>query len=184
MNTTPLKKEYEELTPYEKQVIIFGLKCVGSELSKILIFSIIFSHLGFFFEFLIALSFMMLYRTTSGGLHFHSYIICFCVSFLFLFLSINLAVHLPVPYSLRILIAIFCCFAGYALSPVQAPSRPPLEASLKKRGKKRVFLLLCLFLLFSIISSHTVYANIGFYVTVIHILQLLVAYIYVPYRKP
>ena len=85
MNTTPLKKENEELTPYEKQVIIFGLKCVGSELSKILIFSIIFSHLGFFFEFLIALSFMMLYRTTSGGLHFHSYIICFCVSSSFSF---------------------------------------------------------------------------------------------------
>ncbi|MBP3621225.1 MAG: accessory gene regulator B family protein, partial [Lachnospiraceae bacterium] len=85
MKDATCQTEKVEMTPYQKKMMIFFFKCIGSELSKTAIFFVIFSLMGLASEFWAALFFMMLYRTSSGGLHCKSYLSCLALSFLILF---------------------------------------------------------------------------------------------------
>lgn len=175
--------ENKELTPYQKKMLIFFFKCIGSELSKTAIFLIIFTFLGLTSEFWAALFFMMLYRTSSGGLHCKSYLSCLTMSFFILFSGIMLGTRISV--ELKIIIPSTLIMAAIAcyLSPVQAPTRPPLEEHLVRRAKRRTFISIMIFLITACFFPKTAYAGIGFWFLILHDIQLCAAYLLRRYKK-
>lgn len=175
MNGAVAREEKRELTAYEKKLLVFFLKCIGSELSKIIIFSIIYYLLGLSLEFLAALFFLMLYRTSSGGLHCHSYLSCLCVSFIILSSGIALGVYVHLPIAIVVVTTPVMAVFGYLLSPVQAKTRPPLEERLVLRAKRRTFFSIMFYLVLLFVFSLNLYTNIGFWLLVLHIVQLYIA---------
>ena len=163
------------MTPYQKKMMIFFFKCIGSELSKTAIFFFIFSLMGLASEFWSALFFMMLYRTSSGGLHCKSYLSCLALSFLILFSGVMLGIYVPVSLLIIVPATLIMAVIAYYLSPVQAPTRPPLEERLVKRAKKRTFISIMIFLVLALIFPKSVYIGIGFWLLVLHDVQLYIA---------
>lgn len=157
-------------------MLIFFLKCMASEFSKIFIFSIVFYILGLSREFCVALFFMMLYRTSSGGLHCKTYLSCLSLSFLILLSGILLGIYIHMDFLIKIPLTIIMAIVGYLLSPVQAPTRPPLEKRLVRRAKRRTFISIMIFLCLLCIFTTYRYTNIGFWLLVLHDLQLIIAY--------
>lgn len=164
-----------KLTNYEKRVIIFFLKGIASELSKIIIFSILFYFLNLSYEFFVALFFLMLYRTSSGGLHCRTYIGCFFVSFLILSSGILLGITIFIPFYVMIIISLLMTVFGYILSPVQAKTRPPLESDMKKKAKQKTVYSITLYVILLCLFPTSTCTNIGFWLLVLHIGQLYIA---------
>lgn len=183
MDNSSKKTEKTDITPYQKQMMIFFFKCIASELSKTIIFLIVFSLWGLTKEFWAALFFMMLYRTSSGGLHCKSYFSCLALSFLILFLAITMGVHLPISLWFLLPSTLIMAIFAYHFSPVQAPTRPPLAHHLVKRAKKRTFISIMIFLVLAIFFPKSVYIGIGFWLLVLHDVQLYIANIIRRCRK-
>ena len=176
MRDTAYKTEKRELTAYEKKMLIFFLKCMASEFSKTFIFSIVFSILGLSREFWAALFFMMLYRTSSGGLHCKTYLSCLSLSFLILLSGILLGIYIHINPAFKIPMTLAMAAVGYFLSPVQAPTRPPLEDRLVMRARQRTFMAIMVFFVLLCITPTRRYTNIGFWLLVLHDVQLIIAY--------
>ena len=175
MNNVMTTEEKRELTPYEKKLLIFFLKCIASELSKIVIFSIIFSILGLTKEFISALFFLMIFRTSSGGIHCHSYLGCLCVSFLILSSGMALGMFVYLPISIMIILTITIKNIIYRLAPVQSKTRPPLEERLVLKAKRRSSMSVVLYLILLVVCGLNTFTNIGFWLLVLHIVQLYIA---------
>lgn len=175
MKDATCQTEKVEMTPYQKKMMIFFFKCIGSELSKTAIFFVIFFLIGLASEFWAALFFMMLYRTSSGGLHCKSYLSCLALSFLILFSGVMLGIYVPVGLLIIVPATLIMAVIAYYLSPVQAPTRPPLEERLVKRAKKRTFISIMIFLVLALIFPKSVYIGIGFWLLVLHDVQLYIA---------
>lgn len=183
MKDTTIKAEKVEMTPYQKKMMIFFFKCIASELSKTLIFFLIFYALGLAGRFWEALFFMMLYRTSSGGLHCKSYLSCLALSFVIIFSGVFLGIHIPVSIYVLIPVTLVLAIIAYTLSPVQAPTRPPLEERLVQRAKKRTFISIMIFLIIGCIFPDKPLTGIGFWLLVLHDVQLYIAYQIRRYRK-
>lgn len=175
MSTKSPSKEKTELTEYEKEVLIFFAKAFASEISKIIMFALIFNAVGLLPEFWSSLFFLMLYRTSSGGLHCKTYWGCFALSFSILLASILLGGNVFPPLWLIYVSSMMMCFVAYKLSPIQAATRPPLEEHLKLKAKKRTVFSIIIFLIILTIQHLNVYTNIGFWLLVLHIVQLIIA---------
>lgn len=166
----------EKELAYQKKLREYYIKAFVSEVSKIIIFLIIFLVLDLVKEYFIALLALMLLRNHGGGLHFKHYISCLAVSFLFLFLSIQLALtcqpgHLIISFSILI-----CAALGYVLVPVTSSNRPPATEQQKKHSKRNTLLIILTFFILICVCPLNLYVYIGFWTTVLHILQLIIAH--------
>lgn len=165
------------LNDYEKAVLKFFAIGFLSEFSKTAIFFVIFYSLGLHKEFLAALVFLLAFRIFSGGIHFKKYTHCLIASFLLLAGGIALGMNMFLPKLAGIIIAIGCSIPIYLMSPVQAKSRPQPTPEVIKSTKIRAMVMVYLFIAIYIASKSTIYVNIGFWLLVIHTVQLFVAYI-------
>ncbi len=176
MSDATCQAKKQELTPYEKKLMMFYVKAMISEISKTIIFAIIFYAMGLLREFGAALFFLLLYRTSSGGLHCKTYLGCLFLSFGFFFLGMLLGIYIWVPIYIIIPATLILAVSAYLLSPVQAPTRPPLEESLIKKAKQQTIIKISIFLILACLFSNNVYICIGFWLLVLHVLQLYIAY--------
>lgn len=161
---------------YEKELLHYFIKCISSELSKIVIFSFIFYQLHLLPEFGAALLFLLLFRSCSGGLHCKNYISCLFVSFCVLFAGIRLGQTVTLPKSILLISTVILELCTYRLSPVLSSQRPPATESIIKHAKQRT-LIISILLFFSLCFfqlNH--YLNIGFWLFAINTLQLFTAY--------
>lgn len=168
---------------YKKQLIKYLFQCIISEGSKILLFSVIFLKVGLIKEFCFALFLLILLRTNGGGLHFKHYISCFAVSFLVLSGSILLAIKFPFPNLASGITLVACIMLGYWCVPVVSANRPPANEVLIKKSKRNTVLVIFAYLILICIVPANRYTNIGVWIVVIHICQLLLAKILKRRRK-
>lgn len=160
---------------YKKQLVKYLFQCIASEGSKILLFSIIFLRLRLFSEFLFAMVLLILLRTNGGGLHFKHYASCFVVSFLVMFGSIVLGIKLPFSNFISGIILMASILLGYRYVPVISANRPPATEKLIHKSKRNTTLILVAYLILICIVPMNRYLNIGVWIIVIHICQLLLA---------
>lgn len=160
---------------YKKQLIKYLFQCIISEGSKILLFSIIFLRFGLLKEFLCSLILLTFLRTNGGGLHFKHYTSCLVVSFLVFLTSIVLGIKVSFSNPLAAILVLGCIRLGYWCVPVVSANRPPASEKLIKKSKRNTVLILLAFLILICIVPTNRYINIGVWIVVIHIGQLVLA---------
>lgn len=174
MNKRYHKREYTE---YEKKLRKYYRIGFISEFSKICIFFIIFTFLGLIPEYIIALLTLMSLRCTGGGLHFSHYVSCLVVSFAFLYSSIFLAIHL-IPSQFIICVSILLCvLIGYILVPITSSNRPPATTSQQRNSKRNTTIIILFYFILLCICPNATWSLICYWTVILHILQLIIAYI-------
>lgn len=169
------KNKINSLSSYEVKLIKYLFQCIASEGSKIILFFIFFWKMKLLPEFITALILLMLLRSNGGGIHCKHYLSCFMLSFSILYGSILLASNLQMkPIFLQCTILV-CAFAGYQLSPVVSSNRPEASEKLIQKCKRNTLIIILLFFILLCIIPNNLYMHIGFWIIVIHILQLALA---------
>ncbi|MGN1313455.1 MAG: accessory gene regulator B family protein [Lachnospiraceae bacterium] len=168
-------KERRELTEREKKLREYYWKCFIYEVSKMIIFLLLFMCLGLVGEYFIALLTLMFLRSNGGGLHFNHYITCLLVSFAFLYGSIFLAQNVIPPDYLLYTSIPLCMIAGYYLVPITSSNRPPATPEQVQRCKKKTTIILFCFFILICLCPHSTYLYVSYWTIVLHIMQLFAA---------
>ena len=115
-----IKQKYN-ISNYQAEQIIFVIKSLGSELSKMLIMGILCRNeiLLFLFQ----LIFMCFLRSFSGGFHFYSYWSCLLASVLYMSSLVFIFPNITLPLYMQIfLLSISFCIC-YLIGPVLSKYR-------------------------------------------------------------
>ncbi len=167
-----LKTQYQ-FTDYQIAQLAFTFKTIASELSKLLIMGIIFRNdLG---RYVWAVAVMLLLRTSTGGLHCKKYITCFLVSFSYMFLALMVMPFIEVNKIFQLVSLFLCMLCNYYIGPVTSKVHRPLNEGCIKRVKIQAFIIIFLYLTLTYIMPESPSIIAGFWVIVLHTLQLIVA---------
>lgn len=168
-----LLKKYYQFSDYQVAVLQFVGKTLASELSKLLIMGIIFhDRLDIYAA---AVTVMIFLRTATGGLHCRRYISCLSASFTYLFLAIIVLPMISVSKVFQLTILLLCMLCVYYVGPVTSTIHLPLKDSLVKRVKIQAFLFIFFFIVVTYIVPENPYITVGFWVIILHTLQLIAA---------
>lgn len=168
-----LKNTYE-LSNYQIAQIFFLYKTIFSEVSKILI-------MGFLFHgklplYIFALFVMIVLRSLMGGLHFYTYLNCLLASAIYLGLAIYVLPHIPIVLNLQIILLLFSILICNHIGPITSKYRPESCKRYFTQYKRlaTVFILLYTLILY-IMPRNNPYLCVGFWVIMLHSLQLIIA---------
>lgn len=166
-------KDTYQISNYQIAQIEFLFKTFLSEFSKIAIMGILFhKFLGLYF---FALCIMLYLRTSTGGLHFYTYFGCLAGSTLYMGLAVILFPHIVFSSYLKIsalLISILIC---YRIGPVVSKYRPDPSPQKIRQCKNITCTGIFIYALITYIIPENQYIIVGFWVIILHSLQLPVA---------
>lgn len=167
-----LKEQYQ-FSDYQIAQLQYTFKTVASELSKLLIMGLIFRYeLN---KYIFAVTIMLLLRTATGGLHCKKYISCFLVSFTYMFLSLAVLPYIPINKVFQLILLFICMLCNYYIGPVTSTVHRPLSQDCTKRVRLQAFIIIFLYLTLTYIIPENSYFACGFWVIILHTLQLVVA---------
>lgn len=167
-----LKKEYG-FSDYQIAQLKYLFKTITAEVSKLAIMAFIFRNkIGLYF---FAVTIMLLLRTATGGLHCKTYWGCFAVSLGYMFLSIEVLPLITVNKLLQLILLFVCMLLNYYIGPVTSSVRPPLREHVFKRVRIQAFLIIFFYLTLTYILPETPYITAGFWVVILHTVQLIAA---------
>jgi len=167
-----LKEQYE-FSDYQIAQLKYLFKTVTAEFSKLAIMAFIFrDKLGLYF---FAVTVMLLLRTSTGGLHCKTYLGCFAVSLGYMFLSIEILPLITVNKLLQMILLFACMLLNYYIGPVTSAVRRPLQERVIKRVRLQAFIIIFFYLTLTYILPETVYVTAGFWVVILHTVQLAAA---------
>lgn len=166
-------RENYHLSNYQIAQIIFLFKTIGSELSKILIMGILFhDRLPLYF---FALSIMIFVRSAMGGLHLYTYAGCLLTSILYLWLAIYMLPHIALMKYLQTAALLLCIVICNYIGPVTSKYRPDSCEKHFEQCKKFITLFIFFYALILYIIPENKYLTVGFWVIILHSLQLIAA---------
>lgn len=169
---THLKETYH-LTGYQAAQVIFLFKSLFSEFSKMLIMGILFhQHLP---EYFFALFVMLFLRCTTGGIHFYTYWGCLLMSISYVGSSILVLPWIPLVLPIKVAFLIGAMNTCFIIGPIASKYRP--EAPQKQITRFRILSsgFILLYTIVMTIFPQVAILNIGFWVIIMHSLQLIVA---------
>lgn len=167
-----LMKKYH-LGSYQIAQITFLLKSIGSELSKIVIMGILFH--GRFAAYLFALFIMACLRCTTGGLHFYTYAGCLAASILYLWTALYILPHIRVAGFISTVLLLACILACYSTGPVTSRYRTTFSSDRLKKCRSFACGFIFIFTLAMYIIPEKGCMTTGFWVIILHSLQLMAA---------
>ena len=160
-------------TRYEVKKIMYVIKTFSADTSKILILGIIFhKHIV---AYLVALTVLFLLRSFSGGIHNNTYWGCFLTSFTYFLLSIIILPQIAVSFPLKVLLMTACIILCEWIGPVTSKYRPPLSPAKISVCKSITISTIFAFIVITNIIPESPYTSIGFWVIILHTLQLMLA---------
>lgn len=165
--------ECNKYTRYQVKKIVYVVKTLSSDISKLLL-------MGIFFHkqlpaYIVALTFLFLLRSYSGGLHFNTYLGCFLTSLTYFILSILVLPTIQIDFVQKIILLTTCMIICDRIGPITSKHRPPLSQPkiLICRNITVCIIFLCIIIQYVIPGNP--YINIGFWVVILHTLQLFAA---------
>lgn len=165
------------LNDYDKSIINFYIRGTLSDLSKTFLLFLIFYFLNLHQELLCGVFFLMLFRVFSGGIHCSTYFSCFLLSFAVLSSGVFMGLNMFLSKGGMIPLCILCSIIIICLSPVMSSSRPKLTSRELIITKIKLSIILMGFALTIVFLDTNSYINIGFWILIIHTVQLAVAYV-------
>ena len=154
--------------------IIYAIKAIFSELSKLLIALLVALPLGYADEVLIATIVLLSIRCNSGGLHFSHYISCFLFTSAFYVMAIALSRY-PLSNGYLALGLLLSLGIFLITGPITSVMRPRLTAAEVKKFSHRVIILLLVYSGLLILLETLPYRELIYWVIVLQIFQLLCA---------
>jgi len=133
--TKHIKNNVSDLTELQLIKIEFGLECLLSEASKIILYALLFYFLSLVREFITALIFFSLIRAFAGGYHEETYWRCLITSLLFLGSCIFLGIFIDITIYAKIAIIIISIIIAYLFSPIDHPNKPIISMHRRKALK-------------------------------------------------
>lgn len=124
-----------DLTMEQGETIKFGLECILNEVSKTVIYLIIFSSLSLTVHFLIAMVFFCVPRLFAGGYHARTFLECFFVTFIIMSIGIFTGSQFGVPFAGRIFLLLTSISLAWVFAPVDHPNKPIISIARRKRFK-------------------------------------------------
>lgn len=167
-----LKEKYH-LSNYQIAQIMFLFKTLFSELSKMIIMGILFHNQLTLYLF--ALFIMLFLRCSTGGLHFYTYWGCLACSIIYVGLALMVLPHIKLPAYLKLLLSLICIFICNFVGPVVSKYRPTLSKELHTRGKNTTCIFIFVYSLILYIIPENKHLTVGFWIIILHSLQLIVA---------
>jgi len=173
--------ESKKYTRYQVQKMMYVIKTLSADISKIIILGIIFrNHFG---AFIAAMLVMLPLRSFSGGIHNNTYIGCFMTSLTYFTLSIMILPKFIIPFPMQILLLTACMMLCEWIGPVTSKYRPPLSAAKISICKSITTTTIFLFIFIANIIPASSITTVGFWVIILHTLQLIIAKWIVTARK-
>lgn len=167
-----LKRKYN-LSNYQIAQLDFLFKTLSSEVSKMVLMAIIFyKYLPLYF---LALFVMLILRCNTGGIHFYTYIGCFIASILFLLFGIILLPSITITLNIKILLLLLCIIVCYYVGPIPSKYRPAYSKQFIQKCKRNVSAFIFFFSVLLYIIPESQYLIIGFWIIILHTLQLVFA---------
>lgn len=167
-----LREQYQ-FSDFQIAQLQYTWKTFSSEFSKLLIMGLVFRNiLG---RYVFAVTVMLLLRTATGGLHCKKYISCFLVSFTYMFLSLTVLPFVPVNKVFQLILLFICMLCNYYIGPVTSAVHRPLSNDCIKRVKIQAFLVIFFYMVLAYIVPESPYITCGFWVIILHTLQLTTA---------
>lgn len=164
----------QKFSSIESERIIYGLKAILSEMSKLLIGVLISFPLGYADEIIVATVVLLSIRSNCGGLHFSHYVSCFFFTAFFYMSMIFLASY-PLNNSYLALGLVLSIGIFSLIGPITSIMRPRLDMSDVSRYSNRVISLLLIYSIPLILFETLPYRNLIYWVIVLQIFQLLCA---------
>lgn len=170
-------KEYMKakygLSNYQVAQLAFVFKTTSSELSKMVIMGIIFhNHLKLYFFLLIIMCFL---RTFSGGVHFSTYNKCLLGSTIYMGVIIFILAKITLSLHIRLILLTFCLIACYVIGPVLSQYRTHFPERQLYFCRNVTCFTIFLYTLIMYIIPENPYFMAGFWMIILHSLQLYVA---------
>ena len=154
--------------------IIYAIKAIFSELSKLLIALLVALPLGYADEVLIATIVLLSIRCNSGGLHFSHCRSCFLFTSAFYVMAIALSRY-PLSNGYLALGLLLSLGIFLITGPITSVMRPRLTAAEVKKFSHRVIILLLVYSSLLILLETLPYRELIYWVIVLQIFQLLCA---------
>lgn len=169
-------KDTYHLTGYQAAQVIFLFKSLFSEFSKMLIMGLLFHrHLP---EYFFALLVMLFLRCTTGGIHFYTYLGCLLMSVGYVALSILVLPLIPMAFSLKIGLLVWAMLTCLIIGPVASKYRPVAPEKQIKKFRILSAAFIWLYTVIMIIFPHVALLTVGFWVIIMHSIQLIAAKIF------
>lgn len=167
-----LRNTYD-LSSYQVAQIFFLFKTISAEISKMIIMAVLFhDKMGLY---LFALFIMVLIRSAMGGLHFYTYTRCLIASAFYLWLSVYLLPCITSTKYLQMIALLLCILICNYIGPVTSKYRPKECEKRFRQCKKFVTVFIFAYSLILYIMPESSYLSVGFWVIILHSLQLIVA---------
>lgn len=161
------------LSNYQVAQLQYLGKTLLSEASKIILMGILFhEHL---YLYIFAVVVMCLMRTSTGGLHCHTYLSCLAMSVGYLFTAIYLCPHIEVTKLVMLILLQICILINYFVGPVTSDCRPDIEGSLRTKSKLRSFIIIFIYFIATFIAPENAFITVGFWIILLHTIQLVIA---------
>lgn len=176
MKYEKILKERYGLSNYQLAQLRFVFKTLFSEISKFLIMLILFREKLPLFLCTVAL--LCLIRITSGGFHCNTYISCLIFSVSYMILCIYILPQLYFEKIVRFAFMVVCIFINYLFAPVSSAKHVPLSSSAQHKYKLLSTAILTFYLIIMLIIPDNQFFITGFWVIILHTVQLLMAVIH------
>ena len=135
-----------KLSDLEIKKIKFGLECFFGEITKLMMYVIIFSALSWTKYFLIATLFFCVPRAPAGGFHADTYWRCFFTTLGILTSIIILGSRVFLYWHIRLVIILIILLLIWIYAPVDHPNKPILSLERRKRLKNASLLITLIFI--------------------------------------
>ena len=162
-------QELYNFSDYQIAQLRFTFMTIFAELSKFLIFALIFrNQLPLY---LWAVLILQLTRSTSGGLHFNTYVSCFIASLIFLELGINILPQINLNKFVQMILLLLCIVCSYLIGPITSKKHLELTTRTKQKLNFQLFIRLFIYLLLLYVMPQNSYINTGFWIIILNTLQ-------------
>lgn len=166
-------KEKYQLSNYQMAQLSFVFKTYVGELSKMLIMGCIFHNQLKMYLFLLFL--MCLLRSFSGGIHFYTYKRCLLGSIIYMGTVIYLLSKIEPPMYLQLLGLLICIISCYFIGPVLSNYRTNFPEKQLYFCRNITCLVIFMYTVGMYIIPENPYTISGFWMIILHSLQLFVA---------
>ena len=163
----------KKYTRYQVQKIMYVIKTLSADISKVILLGIIFRN--HFLSYIVAMTVLFLLRSFSGGIHNNTYIGCFMSTLIYFLLSIIILPKITISFSIKVLLLTACIVLCEWIGPITSKHRPPLSQAKIAICKSITVTNIFLFILIGNIIPNSPYITVGFWVIILHTLQLIVA---------
>ena len=160
-------------TDYQIAKLGYLFKTLASEISKLIIMAVLFHDRISYYLFAVTLLFFL--RIHTGGLHFNSYLSCLITSSLYFFLSIYILPMFFCSKLIELILLFICILITYYIGPVTSKYRPKPTKEFSKKCRISTFNVIFFYLILTYIFPQTLYISVGFWVIILHTLQLVIA---------